>query len=590
MPSSIRERGAALVIVMVVILGVLALLGFLLPTSQIAVAAQFEDERMQLAQLVLQSGVNDALYEVSAGGRDLDELRGTPDGRGPLGAVTALPTPGSSEDPGVPVTDASGRVLGRYMAVFVQETSKLGTLHVVAGVPDLKRYDTSTARGKRQESERVMLAAQIRLEIFVWNPFGDRNALAFAGPVAGTSGAGGGNIGFQGNLGANNRLRLRVEGYDPDPDDGVPETRYVPAVNISDPAWHAAFLQGVVYDNQLPLLVESGLAVSRADLRGGRADPPDYTSNSYRFDDTVGQQPSKTQMINDETLRILTEAWRAPGTNSPNQTWTSSGNYTAANELVHLNGNVTFSGSGQGISGSGTLVLNGRVEFKNGAKLNWEGDVIIAPSGNAKGGITFNGGDSKIAGNLVIASNPSGGSSAEANLYLTNGANLDVRGQPGLDGQEHGGGILVLQSGVSTANFQISKGSRLDVDGLFGILGNNVDFEVVGSTSDGKSYLNVDGSLVIGVPAESSSGIQRFLIGNEAEADLTFKNPAFTSGVKSITSGPRLGLEGFNPPPEVYTSAYLETQVTGYDEAHPFWAAFEAGIGGGGVQGIPGMN
>ncbi len=551
-----REEGAALVIVMVFMIGILGMLAFLIPMSQQAVVAESQSQRMQKAQFVLQSAVASVSFELRK--LPFEEIAPVGDGQGAIGladasgdVLTTLPT---NDVAGVEVRDVAGRIIGRYLAIVDEEPEDGAVVHIVAGVPDLEVHDMSTASGRLKAKDQVILAARIKVQPDEVHFFADRNALAFAGPTAGTSATGSGNVGFQGV--GDSALKIRVDAYD-----GI----HPPAVNISDAKWYDQFLENVVYDGKDAEEVEAGVATTRADLKGGHKN--DSSDGDARYQYTVSQQPSTSQIVNEQMLVELSNFWREPASAAnladPNTTtWNGTSSETLSEPgLVHLTGNV----DGKTLSGSGTLVITGRVEFKNGAKLNWDGDVIVAPSGNTKGALTLNGSEANINGNLVVAANPAGNNSATADLTVTNKGTLNVRGLPGDPDRDGGGSILVMQSGLATSAIKFEKGSTVDVHGVMGLLGNSVGFDIAGSTADGDSTLDVDGSLVIAVPNDSADGVHKFRIDTGGKVDLHFKNGAFVDGVENATSAPQFGQDKDKPPlPTAYSMVgYYETQASG---------------------------
>ncbi len=540
-----RERGAALVVVMVFMLGILALLGYLIPTARMSIVAQSHTERAQLAQLVLQSAIHEAIWEA----RLETDLDGTPDGAGARGTSTL-----GDALPGVPFLDTSGNPIGYYASIVDNSPADGPVLYVVAGVPDLAAY--AGAGASLREKDRVLLAAKLKFESFK-RDWGDRTALAFAGSA---SSAASGNFGFQGT--SPGELNIDVEGYDSD-GDGTAD-KYVPAVNISDPDLREAFLREVVYDGAYnatatelekaaaKALVES-LGTSRASLTGGSA--TDMSSASYHYEDTVTDSPSDAQRVNEESLQALIDYWREPLSQTAGHTITDkSAVYTASDELVVLDAGNHFEGT---ITGSGTLLIKGGVTLRDSARIDWQGDVIIAPPDGTSSTTAVNvtdGSDIDIDGNLVLVND---GSNGKLSLVIQD-STVDVGNTSAADG----GGILLLNGSDNGAEVRVDKGGQVDAQGVLGLMGHSVDFVVGGGNAD--SHFDFHGSVIIAAPPGTDDGkLHKFLVEKNGYANLTFRNSSFENGVASTETG----RHGGTPPPlvppkyEVFQVGYAEVMA-----------------------------
>jgi hypothetical protein len=529
-----RERGAALVIVLIFMIGIAGLVAFVLPTSIKHVQVQGQSDRMRQLQIVLQHGISDAVQEMMT--------NTDPDGNG-IGCVglpathtawiadgdyaTELAASGT-------VVTAGGRQLGAYFGVVVTDATDAQILHIMAAYPDFSNPEN-------------IVGARVRLEVSVQGLFGDRNAISFAGNLAGTSNTGAGNFGWQNN-GDQTVIITAPNPYDSD-GDGFAD-KYAPAVNVSDPTFYTGFLAEFVNDSN------HNVGNGALELKGGDINDLSTatgslidTTNGDAATDTIAQQPSSTQRVNETFLAQWIDHWREPGSSTPDSTHSLSdgATHTYTDELVVLN--LTQLTGGTVINGSGTLVLKGSLTMKGGAKINWTGDVIVLPTA-AHGNLIVKDAELNVTGSLVLAADPTDNKKASLSLS-DHDSKVNVTGA-----------LLALQAGTGNAEINVQSGGKLEVDGLMGLLGDNIAFQTKGCNHC-RASLNVQGSTVIAVP-NGGSGLQKLRFDSNSDTYFEFDNAKFEAGVGLAEAGPNKGDHNVAPPPvTIYRTGYMELSGRG---------------------------
>lgn len=547
-----REQGAALVTVLIFMLGIVALVLLIVPPAQKNLESEALDNRRRSLEFLLQQAVHDAIHEAKEN-VDYDAVAND------AGAVGVAPKAtwtagGTFADygTGTQVT-LNGRNQGVYMAVVRTDANGVQILNVVAAYPDFT-------------NPRELVAAQVQLETTLQGLFGDRSAISFAGNLAGTSGTGSGNFGWQNN--GDQTVQIDATStYDPDGPLGPLPAIHAPAVNISDSDFYNGFMTEFVND---PTHGEGGTD-DGLDLEGG--DIGDYSTTTTVAPDTIAQEPSSTQRVNEDFLEQWIDHWRDAGNQTPDDTINSNTTWTGGgpNQLTFLtasqlkNGNV--------ITGSGTLIIRGNLTMSGGAKLNWDGDVIIIPSGGSgQGKLIVKDAEINVNGGLVLAPDPA--DNKTVGLYTDHeDAAVNVNGT-----------LLAIQAGTGSAEISIQKGGELKVDGLLGMLGDNIAMEVNGAPGSapgdpGRSKLHVEGSTVVAVPP-GGSGLQKLRFDAASDTIFKFDNPKFEAGVQLAEEGSQHST--VEPPPyQVYRTGYREvspTTVLGEFEALRLDATDGAGV------------
>lgn len=527
-----REQGAALIIVLVFMLGIIALVLLVVPAAQKNLESEGISNRQRSLEFILQQGIHDALHEAKEN-VDYDAIAND------AGAVGVAPKAGwtaggTFNDFGTgTVVTLNGRNQGAYMAVIRTDAAGIQILNVVAAYPDFT-------------NPRELVAAQVQMEASLQGLFGDRSAISFAGNLAGTSGTGSGNFGWANNGDQTVQINA-TNSYDPD-GAGPLSSVYAPAVNISDPDFYNGFMNEFVND---PTHGEGGTDDGLG-LEGG--DIGDLTNTTTVVADTIAQEPSSTQRVNEDFLEQWIHHWRDAGNQTPDQTISTNSTWTGGgpNELTFLTASQLKSGNV--ITGSGTLVIRGNLTMSGGAQINWDGDVIMVPNGGSgQGKLIVNDAQINVTGGLVLAPDPD--DNKTVGLY-TNHADAAVTVT---------GSLLAIQAGTGIAEISIQKGGELKVDGLLGMLGDNIGLEVRGEpgalTNDpGRSKLNISGSTVVGVPP-GGSGLQKLRFDANSDAVFEFDNTKFEAGVQLAEEGSQHST--VEPPPyDLYRTGYREVSAT----------------------------
>lgn len=532
-PVEEREGGAALILVLVFVLGVVALVAFLVPNAQQNYASEGRASRRRALEVLVQQALNDVIHE-SKENADYDAVA---NGAGAVGVApkTAWTAGGNFSDYGAGnVVTVEGRGMGAYMAVVRTDPADLigdtQIVNIVAAYPSFANPVET-------------VGAQVRIRTSLQGLFGDRSALSFAGNLAGSSSTGGGNFGWQNN-GDQTVTIKSVNSYDPD-GLGPQGPVYAPAVNISDPDFYNGFMAEFVNDPNHG----EGTAGDGLDMEGG--DLNDFTTTTTTIPDTITQEPSTTQRVNEAFLRQWIEHWRDAGNQAPNNTISNGNNSWSgggAGQLTFLTASQLKGGAE--ISGSGTLVIRGDVTMTQGAKLNWDGDVIVIPSGGSGSGkLIVKDAEVNVTGGLVLVPDPDDNKTVGIYTDHENAA-VNVTGT-----------LLAIQAGTGSAVLSINKGGELNVNGLLGMLGDNISFEVNGAPGSlpgdpGRSKVNVSGSAVIAVPP-GGSGLQKLRFDGASDTVFEFDNAKFESGVQTAEEGSEHST--VEPPPyNVYQTGYRE--------------------------------
>ena len=528
-----REEGAALLIVLIFMLGIVALVLLVVPPAQKNLESEALSNRRRSLEFLLQEAIHDAVHEA----KENADYDATPNGAGAVGVAPKAGWTGggnfSDYGAGRTVT-LNGRNQGAYMAVVRTDVLGNQILNVVAAFPDFT-------------NPRELAGAQVQLETTLQGLFGDRSAISFAGNLAGSSGTGSGNFGWQNNGDQTVKIDATTT-YDPDGPLGPLPAVYAPAVNISDPDFYTGFMTEFVND----ATHGEGGTDDGLDLEGG--DLADFSTTTNIAPDTIAQEESSTQRVNEDFLEQWIEHWRDAGNQPPDQTISTNTTWTGGgpNQLTFLTASQLKSGNI--ITGSGTLIIRGNLTMSGGAKLNWDGDVIVVPSssGSGQGKLIVNDAEINVTGGLVLAPDPA--DNKTVGLYTNHeDAAVNVTGT-----------LLAIQAGTGAAEISIQKGGELKVDGLLGMLGDNIAVEVNGAPGSapgdpGRSKLSVSGSTVIAVPP-GGSGLQKLRFDAASDTVFQFDNAKFEAGVQLAEEGSQHST--VEPPP-------YQVNRTGYREVSP---------------------
>lgn len=520
-----RRRGAALVLVLIFGVAAMTLITTLLSLTDASArseGARHTDKRLHfVARYGLAMAVNEVNRNRVSGPYD-------PTGNGPGWILV-----GPDGAPGWPVTTSDGRLLGRFRTMISLDPadSQRKVLSVVA-VDGAFPASWSEAQALVQLDRLRMVTAE--MEFSTGSIVFDRNALSLRGPV--TAG------GFQGlyteldNNGVpRNANQVKIKGNN------------VPAINFTDAAAHADFTAGTYTTN-------SGQTKYKIDLWGeiSGLDPVSQTqvTGATQAERAATTTNSERGLLNQETLTEVAQGLdnRVAAILGPNDADDSDGegvkitggSQTLGNGTYYAE-NLTVS-NGETLTGSGTLVITGQVNV-NG-KLNWDGEIIVANSANARlniGGEVNVGTGGTASGILAIQGiGPNGGTMG---VTVQSGGKLAV-------GTAAKPGALTILGNANTASPLVfnSGASGADVKGVFTILGNELTMDF---GTGGK--IDVAGSLAVVSPSDATKGVNIKMRGG-THMVLNYTAANFDGAIKQL--GKFFDLSNGNTP--LYVIGYIE--------------------------------
>ncbi len=554
-----RQRGTALITVLIIMVGVMGMLTYLFTISQSDSVSRTESREIADMQLLLRSGFAYAIEEITT------KSDGDTDGLGAVGNnIEAFHTSGGMANfseanaahlasLGIQLTvpstvGAKGRAnLGRFATWIESAAADEKRLHIIAVYPDF----VNPAR---------TLGAEYKITTFE----GGKNALSLIGAV---SGAGSGNFG----LAFPSDIQMQIKD----------SSGLVPAINVTQ----SSYLTETVFKDFIgDILTRSGSKIEGASTGDGASFVgfPGYSGSSGRDWDTIDSVSGSGLKLNQEIISNVAQDFldlldRADadenvlGASDGSKTFNTQSSYSGfgyteydlqALNGIHLlptgdpadadtevvwrlgGGSKDYKVDGQTIRGTGTLLIDSGcgIEWKNGARLDWHGDVYFYVT-NSKTFKIKDDAQVSISNNFYVIVDPSSkkktatikiegkGSSGSPMLTVGNTTMLVAPGV-GSDGNEiefH----MTGQSGRDAGRFSTE---------LFIALGEGIDFVVEGggiSTSgaqDDTARFDINGSMVIGVP-EESGGIQKFLFDQYLDVNLVFDSGTFTDNMKTLTKG-----------------------------------------------------
>lgn len=496
-----RRRGAALVLVMIFGVGALSLVLTLLSLGQAGAKVEAERHHDKALHAVARYGAAMAINEINRQ-RATPATYVDPTGHG-VGCILFDNGPGGDGLEGWCVRSADGRLIGRFRAMVRTEidggTSR-NIVSVVAAWPELLS-DMNEVRARVQQGRMRLAAVEVEVRRGRF-PF-DRNAFS----VRGNADAGG----SPGVYGRSNQVNIR--GFE------------VPAVNISDLSTYETFVSNL---NNFGTI--SGL-------------DPETNSAATTPADTVTNE--ETGLLDEEVLAEIADGIdqrvqailgspHGTGTGVQITAATIAGGGTLPEGKYFVDSTLTIP-SGATLRGSGTLVITEAVSVVG--TLEWDGTVIVANSHDAKLDVK---GRLDVTGVLAIQGI---GDSSNMGVIIRNGGRLFVDGP---------GAFTILTSpeadGDEKTLFTYESGARIDVDGIFSVLGNGIDMDF-GTGAE----VAVTGSLAIVTPTNATQGVDiRFRPG--AQMELNFDAANFDGAVSVLG-------EFFDPQGEI-----LPVSIPGYLE------------------------
>ncbi|MCO5165360.1 MAG: hypothetical protein M9894_03205 [Planctomycetes bacterium] len=465
-PRSSRRRGAALVLVMIFGVGALMLVTTMLALTDSSAKSVGEMHAQKNLTLVLKTGMATAMEEI---------ISNTDAGGDGVGTIL-----GGDGNPGVAVTSPTGTLLGRYR-VTIDTTTFPGkqVMRVVAAHPDFT------------DSPRRRLAA-CEVEVSKGRLRGEANALSFSGETDDDNK-------FQAPANANH-LIIRA----PDGD--------VPAVNLSDSGLHSSF---------------NSVIASSATILGQDKDNPDSLGSGANS--VTNDEPG---VLNETTLSgvrtgVVQQAAQVKNSLLTTTLATTLGSGGAGTLLptgnYYVPGHTNISGT---LTGSGTLVIEGNLTVKNGAKLDWNGTIIVIGSvsnpNSQNAEVKFESG-----GKLDMDH-----ANSQSFLFVV-GQDTKLTAEPGAGSQRDvTGGILLLSGPNEDAKFEFKSGGGSDgfnINGIMAAYGSKLSF-----TAANGYNMALNGSLAFVTQEAGNGRYTEFKKENGGTVSLTFNNTVFSDALDKL--------------------------------------------------------
>ncbi len=569
------QRGAALVVVLIFGLGAMTLVLLLMSLTQASLAHETSRHRRKVLHTVLLRGAALSLHELNLARHQERSLLGDADvdpGQDGVGALlrtraydgtyasdAEAATPAGQQ--GVAVLGPRGYRLGYVRAAVVRELVDgrwQRVLLVAAATPDFL---------DPQETASAKLLVDDALPAFLR----DRQAFSVVGGAGGSSGT-------ANDLDIGKAAELTITSTVPG----------VPAVNVSDPVWHEAFVDAITKPD--------GSLTNKVSITGSDADG-DIVSG---LGTVMNEEPGIIDpQLADDMTASLDELARDIMTSQNGHTGTDlrhylqdtygawgdtngdgnvdyaditddvpSGEYVIPEGDYYVSAATTRIGEGVGLTGTGNLIVAG--DFSVKGDFAWDGNVVVTHERdqslgeNARlyvesGGrvqigpndpesvLAVNGGDSNVGGEKVT-------------YEAASGSRLEVNG------------VFLLTASADNEEFS-DHGSRTTVNGVALMLGDGVDYQV----ESGGGW-EVNGSMVLATPEGAINGAD-VRIKNGSKSRFTFDDPNFNSALNTFSQFvDTVGLPKETFP--LHLSAYLERPSVG----HAIAALLEVGLDGLGYE------
>lgn len=505
--SRSRRRGAALVLVLVFGLGALMLVSTLLAISDASTKAEYGRHRTQTLHQVLKAGFADAIHELnkhwwSSAYKDK--------GNDGFGALTGEDADGDGMPDGVPVRgpdpDGANPRLGELLGYYRTHVETRGTapndyqvLVVVACWPSFRepQYVVSAEAKVSAGTESVVRRLTDRNSFFM--NVDDGTDVDF-------------KISDKADAGADVTMTA------PDND--------VPAVNITAPAVYEYFL--------------SDVAPELAALSGGDAAG---TGDNAVGADTVTNQDAG--ILNEETIQAVRDGLNTYVTNNLAGATpiTGTGVYLNGPSRIYKIATDVNLGSGGAIVGEGTLIITRKLALAKEAVFDWTGDIIVVEDSNAvlefkKEAVA------SIDGVVSIIS-----SDADAKLKLAKDTVFTVDGA-----------VLLVAGTDEKAKLTMKKELDITVNGIFTIVGSEVEVKMDKGDGDALKSFEVNGSFGVIVPSGSEGSKVKFEFKKNSDAAFSFDNGNFESALGDLETffGTGPGGAGGQVPTTMTLTTYWE--------------------------------
>lgn len=470
--GAFRERGAALVIVLIFGVGVLMATTTLLALADRGAKTSAELDRHRRLQTVVKAGMAAALNEMNRAARE----PGWDPGRDGIGAITRAGSTGANDGVVLTTTDGEGRTieLGTYRTTVRREGARK-ILTVVAAWPSFDAPD----------DRRLLLASEVELR---------ETALLGTPDVDGLPTKGAGNpLNIQGRLlplnfgmklgevglGGGQGSEVNVSGID---EDAEGEPANVPAANVEATildTFIAVFVPnadqfvgddplnpGSLATRENTITVGESPVLNDETLENARAAFAKQVEDVVKLLEDNGLNlggPSGSVMVGDESYELLNVATIQGTVGTEPLTIGTGGTLVIPNNAV-IKGNV---------KGSGTLIVRDGLEIEG--SLDWDGEIIIAGFDesdaaqitNSSSLLFDNGGKLSVKddGNVVLLGK-------DTTLKASNGSRTEIDG-----------GLLLLSEDGSNAKVTVQKGAYAGVEGVWVIYGEVNTFTNAGAVA-----------------------------------------------------------------------------------------------------------
>lgn len=454
-----------MVMVLIFAVGALALVSTLLALTDASGKVEGGRHRDKTLHAVAMHGLATAINEVN-------RKRSTAGYADPSGNGFGCVLVGPDGKRGWPVLAADGRVLGRYTTMVTTDATR----RVLSAVVVEKEFPADWAAAEAQLEAGTLRVATAEWEIFRALLGFDRNALS----VRGNATAGG----RQGIFGGSNQVKIFGN--------------EVPAVNISDPAAHALFVERDQLSRWGALTGLDPATGSEAIAVAGEQEWEVRRKTVTNEESGLLSQETMTQIADGINARVA----GVIATGTP--VATTNGTLPTGTYFIDSTLNIP---SGQTLTGSGTLVINKGVTITG--KLNWTGDIIVANSDDAT--VTVKG-ELNVDGVLGIQGM---GSATSMGVLVDSGGKVTV----GTD--TNPGAFTMLGSNTTQSPLRFNSGSNgAQVKGIMTVMGN--DMRMVFDTG---AKVDVQGSLAFVTPTDATNGLEvEFRNGAHLTASYTARN------------------------------------------------------------------
>lgn len=418
--ASARQRGSALLAMLLITVVTIAIAGALLSTAQVNARHGIETEINLSARYLADAGLNMAFAEVVA---DVDAEG---DGLGALG--TNLP---------VPIMNPTGSQAGE-VRTFVKIVNNRNIITAVSAVPSFALPQTVSAVQGVIIGEREFLLRP--------RP----GAVAISGPLRHPQ--------FQ-RMGDHN---LFIDGGDWPSFYFTEDSAYEAALNQVGNALSRGDIDGSEFAGAMTSTYTHATAgeLTLPFVSGDEAFLDAAALNDYRDSLRAG-----AQAIAANADRVITSPVYG------DQTWgTALSPEVTVIQAGDIGADRVFDSNNQTVTGHGTLIIHHTCNPSRNLNLNWTGDIyIIGYDGDGDDLFYPYGIDATINGNMILLSDDG----TEASFEPIGGSNITINGAL----------LTLAESGSHESEVEMEGSSHLTVNGLLGMFGSRIELEISDSGS-----------------------------------------------------------------------------------------------------------